>query len=62
MIKAYQPINDAHGADELRSFMGEKLVAIAKVHGASDPVTLSVLVLTETPPFTALPKAASSKY
>ena len=62
MVKAYQPINDAHGANELRSFIGEKLVAIAKVHGVSDPVTLSALVLTEIPSFTALPHSPSPKY
>jgi hypothetical protein len=39
MVKVYQPINDAHGADELRSFMRER---VARYRGlaaqATDPL------------------------
>jgi hypothetical protein len=38
-LKAHQ-VMDARGEDDLKSFMGHKLTAIANVHGVSDAATL----------------------
>ena len=47
-LKAHHVI-DARGEDELRTFMGDKLTAIAKVHGLSDAATLRGRLLREIP-------------
>jgi hypothetical protein len=59
-IKAYKPVDNARRSDEeLKSFLAEKLVAIATVHGVSDPETLRSLLLGGSPLVTALPQTAS---
>jgi hypothetical protein len=47
-LKAHH-VMDAHGEDDLRSFMGYKLTAIANVHGVSDAATLRGRLLREIP-------------
>jgi hypothetical protein len=47
-LKAHH-VMDAHGEDDLRSFMGHKLTAIANVHGVSDAATLRGRLLREIP-------------
>ena len=47
-LKAHH-VMDAHGEDDLRSFMGHKLTAIANVHGVGDAATLRGRLLREIP-------------
>jgi len=47
-VKAHHVI-DARGEEELRSFMGHKLTAIAKVYGVSNAATLRGRLLGEIP-------------
>jgi hypothetical protein len=47
-LKAHH-VMDARGEDDLKSFMGHKLTAIANVHGVSDAATLRGRLLGEIP-------------
>jgi hypothetical protein len=53
-IKAQHAIDDARSEEELRGFFGEKLIAIAKVYGVTDPETMRSQLLEEGPLSTAL--------
>ena len=47
-LKAHH-VMDARGEDDLRSFMGHKLTAIANLYGISDAATLRGRLLREIP-------------
>ena len=47
-LKAHH-VMDARGEDDLRSFMGHKLTAIANLYGMSDAATLRGRLLGEIP-------------
>jgi hypothetical protein len=53
-IKAYKPVDTSQSDEELKSFLAEKLVAIARVHGVSDPETLRSLLLGGSPLVTGI--------
>ena len=47
IVQARDPLRDVSKDDELKAALGEKLIALANLHGVSDPETLRGQLLGE---------------